>query len=103
MTFLLGEASVSKEGQEENNDTEENEDKEDKPGEEGEEEKEKSVKSVRSSLTSLTDLEELLFCRSPNQIRETLREYQQTSHSQLAETIRMEFSELKAEAFCSLG
>ena len=35
--------------------------------------------------------------------QETLREYAALASSDLTETLRMEFSELKAEAYCSLG
>ena len=66
----------------------------------------------------MTDLEELVLCRSQNQIKvcilkknlklfhdfkETVKQYEAISAADLLETIRMEFSELKAEAFCSLS
>ena len=35
--------------------------------------------------------------------QETLREFASLANSDLTETLRMEFSELKAEAYCSLG
>ena len=35
--------------------------------------------------------------------QETLREYAALANSDLTETLRMEFSELKAEAYSSLG
>ena len=44
-----------------------------------------------------------MFCRSPNQIKETLKEYEGINNTLLTDTLRMEFSELKAEAYCSLG
>ena len=70
---------------------------------------------------NMTDLEELVLCRSPNQIKvcvlskeylyylwldyyfkETVKQYEAISAADLLETIRMEFPELKAEAFSSL-
>ena len=35
--------------------------------------------------------------------QETLREYAALANADLTETLRLEFSELKAEAYCSLG
>ena len=35
--------------------------------------------------------------------KETVKQYEAISAADLLETIRMEFSELKAEAFCSLS
>ena len=103
---LVGDTHVPKEDQGDKNDKDDEDDNENKTEEE-EREEDKEAKKVMPLLTvsvgSLSDLEELLFCRSQNQIKETVREYQAANSSDLTETIRMEFSELKAEAFCSLG
>ena len=81
---------------------------------------ESKQETPRNDGQNMTDLEELVLCRSPNQIKvcsyttdiyfilivhfkETLKEYEAISAADLLETIRMEFPELKAEAFCSLS
>ena len=41
--------------------------------------------------------------KSFSDFQETVKQYEAISAADLLETIRMEFSELKAEAFCSLS
>merc|ERR1712150_313503 len=95
---------------EKENDGEETDAKVENEDEEGDETKnvdlekkeEPKQETPRNDGQNLTDLEELVICRSPNQIKETVKQYEAISAADLLETIRMEFSELKAEAFCSL-
>ena len=82
----------------------------------------KEAKPVaRIDLSTMSDLDELVLCRSANQInvcvyclsllisiypyrlQETMKEYENIASANLLETIKMEFSELKAEAYSSLS
>ena len=83
----------------------------------------KEAKPVaRIDLSTMSDLDELVLCRSANQIKvcavcflslfisiypyrlqETMKEYENIASANLLETIKMEFSELKAEAYSSLS
>ena len=77
---------------------------------------------ARIDLSTMSDLDELVLCRSANQIKvcsvyclpllisiypyrlqETMKEYENIASANLLETIKMEFSELKAEAYSSLS
>ena len=98
------------------------EEKEDGEGEEVGNNEVKDAKPVaRIDLSTMSDLDELVLCRSANQIKvcvsclsllrsiypyrlqETMKEYENIASANLLETIKMEFSELKAEAYSSLS
>ena len=92
---------------------------EDEENLEDEDKDSKIIETPKSEMNNYSDLEELVYCRSPNQIKvckidykpsylmnlyqETLKEYESVASADLLETIRMDFPELKAEAYSSLS
>merc|ERR1712130_632677 len=65
-------------------------------------EEEEKARRAKEDLNSLSDLDELLFCRSVNQVKETLKEYEAAANIDMDSSVKMEFGELKAEAYSSL-
>lgn len=99
----------------ENENDDDNEEKEEKRNEDDTEADDQSKKEesnetkvsvedipTKEDTNNFSDLEELLFCRSPNQVKETLKEYEAAAMVDMLSSIKMELPEISAEAFSSL-